>query len=284
MSQPALDDVLGLPDHLRDALWRVESARIAPVEAGGVMLCGGDTDRVGCDLAAAALAGRGDGWPVSRCADPGDVASISGQLMLCASYSGGDEDVLDSLHVAVSAGARVIAATTGGQLADRARELAAPVIGLPGLLSTPRAATGYVFVAGVEVAALGGVAPRIADEIEAAADFLKTSRDELIERAANLARELGGSRIEVFGEGLMAPVARRWRDPIVELSPGPGSVAVFLDDGAGSQNGGPAGNRSPALTGEGSDVIRVEVKGETPTELGLYGVMLGDLVSLELAG
>ena len=30
-----LDDVLALPDHLSDALWRVESARIEPFDAPG---------------------------------------------------------------------------------------------------------------------------------------------------------------------------------------------------------------------------------------------------------
>ena len=31
-----LDDVLAIPDHLRDALWRVESARLEPAEAAGL--------------------------------------------------------------------------------------------------------------------------------------------------------------------------------------------------------------------------------------------------------
>ena len=35
-----LDDILAIPDHLRDALWRVESARLEPAEAAGLMVCG----------------------------------------------------------------------------------------------------------------------------------------------------------------------------------------------------------------------------------------------------
>ena len=47
-----LDDVLALPDHLRDALWRVESARIEPLEAtGGLVVCGMGGSAVGGDLA-----------------------------------------------------------------------------------------------------------------------------------------------------------------------------------------------------------------------------------------
>ena len=35
-----LDDVLALPDHLRDALWRVESAGLEPAETRGMIVCG----------------------------------------------------------------------------------------------------------------------------------------------------------------------------------------------------------------------------------------------------
>jgi hypothetical protein len=46
-----LDDVLAIPDHLRDALWRVESARLERGESAGVLVCGvwrfGDRRRSG---------------------------------------------------------------------------------------------------------------------------------------------------------------------------------------------------------------------------------------------
>ena len=35
-----IDDVLAIPDHLRDALWRVESARLEAAEAEGLLVCG----------------------------------------------------------------------------------------------------------------------------------------------------------------------------------------------------------------------------------------------------
>src|SRR5260370_42691610 len=52
------DDVLDMPDHLRDALWRVESARVAPSESTGVLVCGVGGSAIGGDLAAAAPGGR----------------------------------------------------------------------------------------------------------------------------------------------------------------------------------------------------------------------------------
>ena len=32
-----IDDVLGIPDQLRDALWRIESARLEPAAVGGAL-------------------------------------------------------------------------------------------------------------------------------------------------------------------------------------------------------------------------------------------------------
>ena len=53
-----LDDVLAIPDHLRDALWRVESARLEPRDSAGLLVCGMGGSAIGGDLAAAALAER----------------------------------------------------------------------------------------------------------------------------------------------------------------------------------------------------------------------------------
>ena len=54
-----LGDVLAIPDHLRDALWRVEAAKIAPFDApGGLVVCGMGGSAIGGDLAAVALGNR----------------------------------------------------------------------------------------------------------------------------------------------------------------------------------------------------------------------------------
>ena len=51
-----MDDVLALPDHLRDALWRVESARLKPHQAtGGLIVAGMGGSAIGGALARAVL-------------------------------------------------------------------------------------------------------------------------------------------------------------------------------------------------------------------------------------
>src|SRR5207244_9304163 len=54
-----LDDVFALPDHLSDALWRVESAKLGPFDAaGGLVVCGMGGSAIGGDLAAVAFGNR----------------------------------------------------------------------------------------------------------------------------------------------------------------------------------------------------------------------------------
>src|SRR5215212_9735972 len=181
-----LSDILAIPDHLRDALWRVESARLEPAPAAGLMVCGMGGSAIGGDLAAAAL---GDllggplltvrGYELPSWATPE-------WTVLCSSYSGDTEETLACFEAAEVLGARRLVASTGGQLVEGAREAGVPVIGLPGIFQ-PRFAVAYMFAIAVEAAALAGVAPRIRTEIDAAAAFLEVRLDELRARAGEVA-------------------------------------------------------------------------------------------------
>src|SRR5918992_4640383 len=147
-----IEDVLAIPDHLRDALWRVETAQLAPAESAGVLVCGMGGSGVGGELAAAALG--------SRCTRP--VLTVRGyelpvwatpdHTILCSSYSGDTEETIACFEAAAVLGAQRIACTTGGELAERAPADGGPVVGLPGVLQ-PRAAVAYMLVVAAEVAA-----------------------------------------------------------------------------------------------------------------------------------
>ena len=88
-------EILDLPAHLRDALWRVDSAGIAPVDApGGLVVAGMGGSAVGGRLALAALGARlrrpflvSDGYSLPSWTGPQ-------QLVLCSSYSGATEETL----------------------------------------------------------------------------------------------------------------------------------------------------------------------------------------------
>ena len=123
-----LDEVLGLAEHLRDALWRVDSSGARPVDApGGVIVAGMGGSAAGARLAVAALGARltrplmvSDGYALPGWAGPST-------LVLCSSYSGATEETLAAYDDAAARGAPRLVATTGGPLAERARRDGVPV-------------------------------------------------------------------------------------------------------------------------------------------------------------
>ncbi len=299
-----LEDVLAIPDHLRDALWRVESARLEPAEAAGLIVCGMGGSAIGGDLAAAAFGNRLTGplFTVRGYELPSWVTPE--WAVLCSSYSGNTEETLSCFAAAEALGARRIVASTGGALVEGARKAGVPVIGLPGLLPAPRTAVAYMLVCAAEVAALAGIAPRIQNEIEAAAAFLGERTDDLRTRAAEIASRLEGTIPVITGADLTAPVARRWKTQINENTKlpafhselpeanhneicgwdGDAFSAVLLEDPDQHSRE----RRRFELTGEaiaatGATVVRLETEGETRVARLFWATMLGDLVSLDLA-
>jgi glucose/mannose-6-phosphate isomerase len=302
------DDVLAMPEHLGDALWRVDSARLAAAESTGLLVCGMGGSAIGGDLAAAALGERLQG-PLLTVRGY-ELPSWAGAewTVLCSSYSGETEETLSCFEAAGAIGASRIAVSTGGALVDRARESGVPVIGLPGVLQ-PRAAVAYMFVAAAEAAALSGATPRIGGEIEAAAGFLRGELGALQERAATLAAALGPESMPVAcGAGLTAPVARRWKTQLNEnaklqaffselpeadhneicgwggLPEGARPVVVLIEDpDQGLRMKRRFELTAAAIAADGVHVVRVEADGDTRTARVFWAVILGDLVSLELA-
>jgi glucose/mannose-6-phosphate isomerase len=307
-------EILDLPTHLRDALWRVDSAGIAPLDApGGLIVAGMGGSSIGGRLARAAIGPRArhsltvvGGYSLPAWVGPDTV-------VLCASYSGGTEETLACYDHAVELGARRIVATTGGALAERARRDGVPVIPLPGGFQ-PRAAVGYAFVSALEVAALSGVAPSLRDEVEAAATLaerlgaewgLDGAEDGLARR---LARALVDTVPVIAGSELMSEVAYRWKTQINENAELPAFAsalpeldhneivgwaaagelarfaAIFLED----PEQHPRNAKRIELTARAAEagavvVERVCAVGESRTERVTSLVLLGDLVSLYLA-
>ena len=143
-----LEDVLAIPDHLRDALWRVESARIAPADSAGLFVCGMGGSAIGGDLAAAALGDRlraaaADDPRLPRCRAG---RRPSGRCSARATRARPRRPSPASRPPASSARRRIVA-STGGALVEPARARpSVPVIGLPGLLPAPRAGVAYMLV------------------------------------------------------------------------------------------------------------------------------------------
>jgi glucose/mannose-6-phosphate isomerase len=300
-----LDAVRALPEHLRDGLWRIETARAATMEAPAAFVCGMGGSAIGGDLAIAALSDQltkpmlvARGYELPAWAP-------AGSAVLCSSYSGETEETLACYAAAEALGAQRLVATTGGELAELARRDGVPVIGLPAGLQ-PRAAVGYMFCVAAELAALALAGPRIHTEIDTAASHLGEAFGAAEERATEIAAQIGDTVPIIFGGDLTAPVAYRWKTQVNENAKRPSYssvlpeadhneiegwagaerrfAAIFLED----RDQHPRERRRFELTAKAIEpyaaaVIRLETEGETRTDRLLHAVMLGDLVSIELA-
>lgn len=186
----ALDDALAQPHQIGDALWRIDAAGIPRRElSGGVAVCG--VSYGAGALAAAALGDRAKA-PVRDGLEP---TAGEDTFVLCASYSGDDEEALECFEEAGRRGAPRAVVCTAGRLAARAREERLPVIGVPAGFSHPSAAIVYFVLAALESAALAGIAPSLRAEAEAAVPFLvsiaETRPDEIPDTATPTERALG---------------------------------------------------------------------------------------------
>ncbi len=309
-----LDDVLSMPDQLRDALARVETAFLEPWDAkDGLIVAGMGGSAVGGALARAALgdhasrpilAARAYGLPPWTTPDT---------TVLCASYSGNTEETLACYDAAGTVGARRVVVTTGGRLGDLARADKVPVIPLPAGFQ-PRAAVAYMTVAALEVAALCGAGPRLTSDIDVAAHHTEKLVEEWgpdsaeTSLAKQLARGLLGTAPVIAGAGLTGPIAYRWKTQFNENAkipcfyhelpeldhneiagwdgaPAIGRyAAVFLDD-ADSHPRVKAriDITSRMIAAHGCPTFRVESRGKTEFERVISLVLLGDLTSLYLA-
>lgn len=300
-----LNDVLDIPDHIRDALWRVDSAQLKARPSSGLVICGMGGSAIGAELARSLLMERLTG-PLIVSRKYGLPNWINSDwAVLASSYSGNTEETLASFQEAGEAGTHRWAAGTGGELGERAREADIGVVGLPGFFQ-PRLTVAYMTVVATCTAHLAGVAPDVRRELEAAADFLERSRDDLLGLARALASQVGEVPVVVHGAGMTTSVARRWANQFNEnakqlafpaeipeanhnlmeaWSKGAGGLgAIFLTDASQTNRE----RRRMELTAEtiertGAPVFSVETKGDTPAERVFWGVMFGDLVSVEVA-
>jgi glucose/mannose-6-phosphate isomerase len=303
-------DVLDLPSQLRDALWRVESAMLEPIDApGGLVVAGMGGSAIGGALARAALGDQAS-RPIVVTRSYGLPAWTSPEVtVLCSSYSGNTEETLASYDAAGALGARRIVVTTGGRLAEAAREDRVPVIPLPGGLQ-PRGAVAYMTVAAMEVAALCGVGPELRSEVDVAAAQMEGLTDKWGPSGADnalakrLARGLDGTITVIAGAGPTIPVAYRWKTQLNENAKVPAFWSslpeadhnevcgweraselgrfhsVFLDDPDADAR---TRARIDPTARIAEPSARVNPVGDNSVERTLGLVLLGDLVSVYLA-
>lgn len=144
-------------------------------------------------------------------------------LVIASSYSGNTEETLSAFAQARERGAKLLAITTDGKLAQRARELGVLLLTFS-YESQPRAALGYSLVSLIGVVQrLGLIGDKEAD-LEEAVVVMEALQEEIKETvpcslpsppaenpAKQLAKQLYGHLPVVYGAGYLAEVAHRWK-------------------------------------------------------------------------
>ena len=225
-----LGHIDGLPDQLQTA-WDLSQTQ--PFEGfepskgslSQIVISGMGGSAIGADLVSAAVM---DTCPVPIFVhrDYGLPAYAKGPetLVICSSHSGNTEENLDSFETAVRNSCRVLAVCTGGKLAEKAKEAGVPVWQFTHN-GQPRAAVGFSFGLILGVLSRLGLVPDTGEDVAGAVKAMKSQQMALTAEspvsknpAKRLAGQLMGRWVTVFGAGVLAPVARRWKTQINEIA------------------------------------------------------------------
>lgn len=138
-------------------------------------------------------------------------------LFFASSYSGNTEETISALRAAEAKQAGIVVITSGGQLADIARDKSYPLLLLPAGLQ-PRHAVFYSLKALLSVTDALGLSSGAAEQLAAKADFLKqaisawaptTPTDK--NQAKQIALEVIGKSVVVYGGPKLWPAAYKWK-------------------------------------------------------------------------
>jgi glucose/mannose-6-phosphate isomerase len=221
-----LGEIDNLPKQLQSA-WELGQQPPLPDSQGisRVLISGMGGSAIGADLLAAAIAPACQ-VPVIVHRDYELPAWVCDQqtLVIASSHSGNTEETLAVFEAAGQAGCRLLAVCTGGELEQRAIDRRVPVWKFTHA-GQPRAAVGFSFGLLLAVFARMGLIPDPEKELLEALAGMRSQQETLraqVPVAQNLAKRIAGQLVgrwvNVYGSGILAPVARRWKGQVNELA------------------------------------------------------------------
>ena len=221
-----IDHINGLPDQLELA-WDLgnQLPLAAPEGIQNVLIAGMGGSAIGSDLLAAYVAPLAP-IPVFVLRDYDLPAWANGPqtLFIASSHSGNTEETLSAFDQAREAGCSLMAISTGGILAKKAGQ-SESIHWAFEHQGQPRAAIGYSFGLLLALFSRLGLVPDPTDELRDAIAAMRAQAKTISPQVPvvnNLAKRMGGQLmgrwVSVFGAGILAPVARRWKGQISEIA------------------------------------------------------------------
>jgi len=212
-----LDAARALPEQMRAAAVGMDSVEGLPPAEGisSVVVLGMGGSGIAGDVLAA-VAGPSCPVPIVVSKHYECPAFVGPDILVLAiSFSGNTEETIDAVHQAVGAGARLVAITAGGHLARIAREWGAPVVRLDDSIPMPRAGIAAVAVPPLLVLEQLGLLDDAGQQVDAAVAQMERRRAELgadLGPVTKVARRIGRTLPIVYGGGALGEVAAwRWK-------------------------------------------------------------------------
>lgn len=220
-----LEAVAGLPRQCTDGYSLAASAPDLPSAEGveNVAFCGMGGSAVAGDVLRVLSASR-LGVPVQVIRSPELPEWCQPHtLIVVSSYSGDTAEAVSCLEEAIRRGCRVVAVTSGGEVARRTEELGLGRVLVPGGLQ-PRAAVGLLTLGTLGALEVTGLLPSMREDVDECVHELEVLVDQLapgvpttINVAKQVAEAVGEAVPVVWGaEGLGAVAASRWKTQMNE--------------------------------------------------------------------
>ena len=157
-------------------------------------------------------------------------------LVFAVSYSGSTEETVAALEEAHSRGARAVTISSGGPLAEMAKEYGLAHIQIPGGLQ-PRASLGYLTLPIFAILTDVGLAPELSDDVDEAVEILGDLASKCHRKrggqenpAKQLATKIAGKIPIIYGGyGLGATAAYRFKCDLNEYGKAP-AFSDFLPE------------------------------------------------------
>lgn len=138
-------------------------------------------------------------------------------LFISSSYSGNTEETLEALANAEKKGAQIVVIAAGGKLADIATQKGYPLFAIPSGIQ-PRMATFYFLNAFVHILSPLGLTVMDTQELAEASEWLKAELAQFApdvptaqNQAKQIAQELMGKTVIMYGGPLLFPAANKWK-------------------------------------------------------------------------
>jgi glucose/mannose-6-phosphate isomerase len=145
-------------------------------------------------------------------------------LLIAMSYTGDTEETASAFETSLGTGAKKLAITTGGRLLALAQANGVPAFVFD-YKSMPRGALGYGLMPLLAIANKVGIVGDKAEDVEEAVILMEHMAGRIGENvrlaynpAKHLAERLDGRLPVIYGAGILAGVARRWKTQLNENS------------------------------------------------------------------